>query len=78
MRCFRLYARYGTPVGSRRVLPKVSQEVLANMIGTTRPHVNFFMNKFKKLGFIEYDKSGLRVHHTLLNVVQYDTPAFGN
>jgi len=68
-----LLARYGKPDGPRRVLPKVSQEALAEMVGTTRSRVNFFMNKFRKLGFIEYN-GGLKVHHGLLSVVLYDSP----
>src|SRR5436190_975672 len=50
-----LLARYGEPEVSHRALPRVSQETLAEMIGTTRSRVNFFMNKFRKLGFIEYN-----------------------
>jgi CRP-like cAMP-binding protein len=69
-----LLARYGKPDGPRRVLPKISQEVLVEMVGTTRSRVNFFMNKFRKLGFIEYN-GGLKVHHALLSVVLHDTPA---
>ena len=69
-----LLARYGKPDGPRRVLPKISQEVLAEMVGTTRSRVNFFMNKFRKLGFIEYN-GGLKVHHALLSVVLHDAPA---
>lgn len=69
-----LLARYGKPKGPRRVLPKISQEVLAEMVGTTRSRVNFFMNKFRKLGFIEYN-GGLTVHDALLSVVLYDQPA---
>jgi CRP-like cAMP-binding protein len=69
-----LLARYGKPDGPRRVLPKISQEVLVEMVGTTRSRVNFFMNKFRKLGFIEYN-GGLTVHHALLSVVLHDTPA---
>jgi CRP/FNR family transcriptional regulator, cyclic AMP receptor protein len=69
-----LLARYGKPDGPRRVLPKVSQEVLAEMVGTTRSRVNFFMNKFRKLGFVEYN-GGLKVHHALLSVVLHDAPA---
>jgi CRP/FNR family cyclic AMP-dependent transcriptional regulator len=53
------------------VIPKVSQETLAEMIGTTRSRVSFFMNKFRKLGFIEYN-GGLSVHSSLLNVVLHD------
>jgi CRP/FNR family transcriptional regulator, cyclic AMP receptor protein len=53
------------------VIPKISQETLAEMIGTTRSRVSFFMNKFRKLGFIEY-KGGLSVHSSLLNVVLHN------
>jgi CRP/FNR family cyclic AMP-dependent transcriptional regulator len=66
-----LLARYGKPEGPRRVLPKISQEVLAEMVGTTRSRVNFFMNKFRKLGFIDYN-DGLEVHNALLSVVLHD------
>src|SRR4029450_10788633 len=66
-------ARYGKPEGPRRVLPKISQSVLAEMVGTTRSRVNFFMNKFRKLGFIDYN-GGLKVHDALLSVVLHDTP----
>jgi CRP/FNR family transcriptional regulator, cyclic AMP receptor protein len=69
-----LLARYGKPDGPRRVLPKISQEVLAEMVGTTRSRVNFFMNKFRKLGFIDYN-GGLKVHHALLSVVLHDKDA---
>ena len=61
-------ARYGKPDQTHRVLPRISQETLAEMVGTTRSRVNFFMNKFKKLGFIEYN-GGLKVNHSLLTVV---------
>jgi CRP/FNR family cyclic AMP-dependent transcriptional regulator len=68
-----LLARYGKqdkPVG---LVPKVSQETLARMVGTTRSRVNFFLNKFKKLGFIEYDgQIPLKVHNSLLSVVLHD------
>jgi CRP-like cAMP-binding protein len=74
-RALLLLARYGKPEGPRRVLPKISQEVLAEMVGTTRSRVNFFMNKFRKLGFIDYDGVGVKVHHALLSVVLYDIPA---
>jgi hypothetical protein len=53
------------------VLPKVSQEVLAEMVGTTRSRVNFFMNKFRKMGFIEYN-GGLKINNSLLSVVLHD------
>ena len=66
-----LLARYGKQNVPQRVLPKLSQEVLAEMIGTTRSRVNFFMNKFRKLGFIEYN-GGLKIHSSLLSVVLHD------
>jgi CRP/FNR family cyclic AMP-dependent transcriptional regulator len=66
-----LLARYGKPDQEHRVLPRISQETLAEMIGTTRSRVNFFMNKFKKLGFIEYN-GGLKVNHSLLTVIVHD------
>jgi CRP/FNR family cyclic AMP-dependent transcriptional regulator len=70
-RALLLLARYGKPEQTRRVLPRISQETLAEMIGTTRSRVNFFMNKFKKLGFIEYN-GGLKVNHSLLTIVVHD------
>ncbi len=66
-----LLARYGEPDATHRTLPRVSQETLAEMIGTTRSRVNFFMNKFRKLGFIEYNGT-LKVHNALLSVVLRD------
>jgi CRP/FNR family cyclic AMP-dependent transcriptional regulator len=55
------------------VVPKISQETLAEMVGTTRSRVNFFMNKFRKMGFIDYDRGGkMQVHSSLLNVVPHD------
>jgi CRP/FNR family cyclic AMP-dependent transcriptional regulator len=66
-----LLARFGKEVKSQRVLPKLSQETLAEMVGTTRSRVNFFMNKFRKLGFIEYN-GGLKIHTALLSVVLHD------
>ena len=66
-----LLARYGTPGHPRKVLPKVSQEMLAEMIGTTRSRVNFFMNKFRKLGFIRYNGE-IHINDSLLNVVLHD------
>jgi CRP/FNR family transcriptional regulator, cyclic AMP receptor protein len=69
-----LLARYGKPDGPRRVLPKISQEVLAEMVGTTRSRVNFFMNKFRKLGFIDYN-GALKVHDALLSVILHESPA---
>jgi CRP/FNR family cyclic AMP-dependent transcriptional regulator len=66
-----LFARYGKPGDPKKVLPKVSQEMLAEMIGTTRSRVNFFMNKFRKLGFIQY-KGSIHVNNSLLSVVLHD------
>jgi CRP/FNR family cyclic AMP-dependent transcriptional regulator len=63
-----LLARLGQQDPPQRVLPKVSQEVLAEMIGTTRSRVNYFMNKFRRLGFIEYDDE-IRINSSLLSVV---------
>jgi CRP/FNR family transcriptional regulator, cyclic AMP receptor protein len=63
-----LLARYGAQGQPQKALPKVSQEMLAEMIGTTRSRVNFFMNKFRKLGFIEYDGE-IHVNNSLLSVV---------
>jgi len=68
-----LLARYGKQGRRARVVPTISQETLAGMIGTTRSRVNFFLNKFKKLGFIEYDgKLPLRINSSLLSVVLHD------
>jgi len=66
-----LLARYGKEAHPQTVLPKISQETLAEMIGTTRSRVNFFMNKFKKLGFIEYN-GVLKIHRSLVSVVLHD------
>jgi CRP/FNR family cyclic AMP-dependent transcriptional regulator len=68
-----LLARYGKEDRPQGVLPKLSQEMLAEMIGTTRSRVNFFMNKFRKLGFIEYN-GGLKINTSLLSVVLLDHP----
>ena len=65
-----LLARYGQ-VNPPLTLPKISQETLAEMIGATRARVNFFMNKFRKLGFIEYN-GGLKINSSLLNIVLHD------
>jgi hypothetical protein len=54
------------------VIPKISQETLAEMIGTTRSRVSFFMNRFRKLGFVNYDGAGLQVHSSLLNIILHD------
>ena len=66
-----LLARYGKQDQPQKMLPKVSQEMLAEMIGTTRSRVNLFMNKFKKLGFIHYN-GGLQVHTSLLSIVLHE------
>jgi CRP-like cAMP-binding protein len=66
-----LMAEFGQPGDPVTLIPKISQETLAEMIGTTRSRVSFFMNRFRKLGFIEYS-SRIRVHKSLLNVVLHD------
>src|ERR1039458_8295064 len=64
-----LLAHFGKDGVPETVIPKISQESLADMIGTTRSRVSFFMNRFRKLGFVDYGESGLQVHSSLLNVV---------
>jgi CRP/FNR family transcriptional regulator, cyclic AMP receptor protein len=72
-RALLLLARYGKQDKPARVVPKISQETLAEMIGTTRSRVNFFLNKFKKLGFIEYNgEIPLKINSSLLSVVLHD------
>jgi len=66
-----LLAHFGKEGVPETVVPKISQETLAEMIGTTRSRVSFFMNRFRKLGFIHYN-GGLQVHSSLLNVVLHD------
>jgi CRP-like cAMP-binding protein len=66
-----LMAEFGQSGGSETTLPKISQETLAEMIGTTRSRVSFFMNRFRKLGFVEYD-GRIRVHKSLLSVILHD------
>jgi CRP/FNR family cyclic AMP-dependent transcriptional regulator len=68
-----LLARFGKNGKPEKVIPKISQETLAEMVGTTRSRVSFFMNRFRKLGFIHYS-GGLEVHSSLLNVVLHDSP----
>jgi CRP/FNR family cyclic AMP-dependent transcriptional regulator len=70
-RALLLLARYGKEDTSEKVLPKISQEMLAEMVGTTRSRVNFFMNKFRKLGLIKYN-GGLEIYSSLLSVVLHD------
>jgi CRP/FNR family cyclic AMP-dependent transcriptional regulator len=70
-----LLARFGKEGIPETVVPKISQETLAEMVGTTRSRVSFFMNRFRKMGFIHYaggDEGGLQVHSSLLNVVLHD------
>jgi len=72
-RALLLLARYGKRDKPARIVPRISQETLAEMIGTTRSRVNFFLNKFKKLGFIEYDgELPLKINSSLLSVVLHD------
>ena len=66
-----LLTRLGKDGQYEPVVPRISQETLAEMVGTTRSRVSFFMNKFRKLGFIEYN-GGLNVHSSLLNIVLHD------
>jgi len=66
-----LLAHFGKEGKPEAVVPKISQEILAEMVGTTRSRVSFFMNRFRKLGFIHYN-GGLEVHSSLLNVVLHD------
>jgi CRP-like cAMP-binding protein len=66
-----LMAEFGQPDENDTLIPKITQETLAEMIGTTRSRVSFFMNRFRKLGFIEYN-GGIRVHKSLLNIVLHD------
>jgi CRP/FNR family transcriptional regulator, cyclic AMP receptor protein len=72
-----LLANFGKEGKLEPVIPRISQELLAARVGTTRSRINFFMNKFRKLGFIEYDVGlgGLKVHSALLNVVIHDLDA---
>jgi len=69
-----LLANFGKEGKPEPIVGKFGQEMLAEMIGTTRSRVSFFMNKFRKLGFIEYNGK-LEVHNSLLNVILYDQPA---
>jgi CRP-like cAMP-binding protein len=67
-----LLAHFGKEGVPETVIPKISQETLADMIGTTRSRVSFFMNRFRKLGFVDYGEDGLQVHSSLLNIVLHD------
>jgi CRP-like cAMP-binding protein len=66
-----LMAHFGKEAKSEAIIPKISQEVLAEMIGTTRSRVSFFMNRFRKLGFLEYN-GDVHVHSSLLSIVLHD------
>jgi CRP/FNR family cyclic AMP-dependent transcriptional regulator len=68
-----LLANFGKEDKPEPIIPKISQETLAEMIGTTRARVNFFMNKFRKMGFISYN-GGIEIHSSLLNIVLHDQP----
>jgi CRP/FNR family transcriptional regulator, cyclic AMP receptor protein len=67
-----LLAHFGKEGRPEIVIPKMSQESLAEMVGTTRSRVSFFMNRFREMGFVDYDGDGLQVHSSLLNVVLHD------
>jgi CRP-like cAMP-binding protein len=67
-----LLAHFGKDGKPEPVIPKISQETLAEMVGTTRSRVSFFMNRFRKLGFVDYGEAGLQVHSSLLNIVLHD------
>jgi len=68
-----MLAHFGKEGEQQPVIPKISQETLAQMVGTTRSRINFFMNRFKKLGFIDYgSRRGLQVHSALINVILHD------
>jgi CRP/FNR family cyclic AMP-dependent transcriptional regulator len=67
-----LLANFGKEGKPEPIIANISQEILAEMIGTTRSRVSSFMNKFRRLGFIEYNSDGMSVHSSLLNVVLHD------
>jgi CRP/FNR family cyclic AMP-dependent transcriptional regulator len=71
-RALLILARYGKAGEPETIVAKISQETLAELVGTTRSRVNFFMNKFRKLGFIHYNGGGMQIHRSLLNVVLHD------
>ena len=73
-----LLANFGKAGVPEAILATISQEMLAEMIGTTRSRVSFFMNKFRKLGFIDYDDGQIEVHRSLLNLVLHETPQIRN
>jgi CRP/FNR family transcriptional regulator, cyclic AMP receptor protein len=67
-----MLARFGKEGISEAVIPKISRETLAEMVGTTRARVSFFMNRFRKLGFVDYGGGSLQVHSSLLDIVLHD------
>jgi CRP/FNR family cyclic AMP-dependent transcriptional regulator len=67
-----LLANFGKDSKPEPIIAKISQETLAEMVGTTRSRVSFFMNKFRRLGFVDYNGGGLEVHSSLLNVILRD------
>jgi CRP/FNR family cyclic AMP-dependent transcriptional regulator len=67
-----LLAQFGKEGAPQTVIPKLSQETLAEMVGTTRSRVSHFMNNFRKLGFVDYGEGGMQVHSSLLNIVLHD------
>jgi|SRR5580704_934604 CRP/FNR family cyclic AMP-dependent transcriptional regulator len=71
-RALLILAHFGKEGRSEEVIPGISQETLSELIGTTRSRVNFFMNRFRKLGFIDYNGGGLQVHSSLLSVVLHE------
>jgi CRP-like cAMP-binding protein len=73
-RALLLLANFGKESRTEQILANVSQETLAEMIGSTRTRVNYFMNKFRQLGFVDYDGSSIEVHNSLLSVVLHDQP----
>ena len=73
-----LMAEFGKPGEPETLIPEITQETLADMIGTTRSRVSFFMNRFREHGFIEYNGRIIRVHKSLLNVILHDQPSDGN
>jgi CRP-like cAMP-binding protein len=76
-----ILANYGKEDRPDPIVPRINQETLADMIGTSRTHVNFFMNKFRQLGFIEYDgetKGEIKVNRSLLNMLLHEKPQIGS
>jgi CRP/FNR family cyclic AMP-dependent transcriptional regulator len=71
-RALLLMANFGKEGKAELVIPKISQETLAEIVGNTRSRVSFFMNRFRKMGFIEYN-GGLKIHSSLLNIVLHDS-----